>query len=56
MKHAAPAIAARAEKFGAGVLPVEDFITSKLDPLVAVDRNPVRRRLDLHHEPLTGPA
>jgi hypothetical protein len=56
MEHAAPAIAGRAKKFGAGVSPVEDFITSKLDPLVAVNRNPVRRRLDLHHEPLAGPA
>jgi len=55
VEHAAPPIAARAEKLGVGVSP-EDFIPSKLDPLVAVDRNPVGRRLDPHREPRAGPA
>ena len=56
MEHAAPAIAGRAKKFGAGISPVEDFITSKLDPLVAINHDPALRRLDLHRQPLAGPA
>jgi hypothetical protein len=56
VKHAASAIAVGTEKLRTRVSPVEDFITSKLDPLVAINHDPALRRLDLHRQPLAGPA
>jgi hypothetical protein len=56
MENTASSIAAGAKKLRAGISPVEELIALKRNPLVAVDHDPVRRRLDRHHQPLAGPA
>jgi hypothetical protein len=55
VQHAAPSATA-ADKFGPGELAADAFVTHECDSLVAVNHNPVRRRLDRDREPRAGPA
>jgi hypothetical protein len=56
VEHATASTTAGAEKLHAAVSSAEDFIASEPNPLVAVDHDPALRRLDLHRQPLAGPA